>query len=259
MLGRFTPVNLAPQPGIPGYADLIDKLRKHDQARFAFLRVCLRKLGLEVNSNSSGSDVGGVGGHATLPKLSTIHLSASDSSRVSELLCAWGPVIERENGEEHIRGGTDVFQILTDEDDGLVMADLRPSLPTETDDLQQQGQQQLGETGLIDYAAVTKTLVAHEKALPSTDVTPRFNHKLYYASLERFQRLENGAEDWGNVLMYGDVVTSTNSLLEGYVVAPLPLIVFSFLLPSLLRPAFPSALLPCFQAPPVHGVEPSAC
>ena len=192
---RFAPENLSPQPGIPGYADLVAKLQEDEPARFSFLKACLERLGLEVSAE-----------YAKLPTLSTIHLSSVDHSQTSELLLAWAEVMETENGEDLIKGEADTFRLRTDED-GLSVDDLQQSLPGADDHV-------AGETGIIDYNAITKTIVAHEKALPSTEMTPRFNHKLYYSSLKRFQAIEDRAEEWGNVLMYGDVVTSTNSLLE---------------------------------------------
>jgi biotin--protein ligase len=140
---------------------------------------------------------------APLPSLSDMHLSAVDNTLVSELLCAWGEVMDADNGEEYLVGEADRFRVQSDQD-GLAMQDLRQSLPGAAED----------HAGIVDYGAVTKTIVAHETALPGVEATPRFNHKLYYSSLRRFQTTEDGAGDWGNVLLYGDVVTSTNSLLE---------------------------------------------
>lgn len=194
-LGRFSPANLSPQPTIPGYDNLIVKLQEDDAARLTFLRACLEKLGLEVSAENE-----------SLPTLSNIHLSAVDNSQVSELLCSWSDVIDKENGEEFITGEADKFRIQSDED-GLTLEDLQRSLPGADD-------HPTGETGIVDYGAITKNIIAHERALPTKEMTPRFNHKLYYSSLRRFQRIEDRAEDWGNMLMYGDVITSTNSLLE---------------------------------------------
>lgn len=71
-----------------------------------------------------------------------------------------------------------------------------------------------------DYKAVTKDIVAHEKQLPDEKLTPRFNHRLFFSSLQQFQAIESDARAWGNALLYGDVVTSTNVLLEKYAAAP---------------------------------------
>ncbi|KAG6251630.1 hypothetical protein E4U24_001149 [Claviceps purpurea] len=198
---EFAPANLSPQPGIPEYADLIRTLQEHNEARLAFLRACLRKLGLEVSAAEN----------ASVPILSSIHLTAVHGSHVSELLYSWASVIEGEGDDEYIRGEGDTFRIHSDQN-GLTVRDLKAlrGLPVHDDH-----DDAAGETaGILDYSAVTKVIVAHEKDLPTTEMTPRFDHKVYYANLARFQLMEEGAESWGNVLMYGDVVTSTNSLLE---------------------------------------------
>ncbi|KAG6161043.1 hypothetical protein E4U37_000026 [Claviceps purpurea] len=198
---EFAPANLSPQPGIPEYAGLIRTLQEHNEARLAFLRACLRKLGLEVSAAEN----------ASVPILSSIHLTAVHGSHVSELLYSWASVIEGEGDDEYIRGEGDTFRIHSDQN-GLTVRDLKAlrGLPVHDDH-----DDAAGETaGILDYSAVTKVIVAHEKDLPTTEMTPRFDHKVYYANLARFQLMEEGAESWGNVLMYGDVVTSTNSLLE---------------------------------------------
>ncbi|GAO16648.1 uncharacterized protein UV8b_00789 [Ustilaginoidea virens] len=191
---EFAPVNLVPQPGIPGYADLISKLKKDDGARLDFLKGCIGKLGLEV------------GIETTPPTLSNLHLSAVENIQVSELLCAWAEVVNKENGEEYIKGEADMFCIQSDED-GLAVQHLRQDLPETLG-------RPPGESGIIDYGTITKNIIAHVAALPTSQMTPRFNHSLYFSSLKRFQAMEDAAESWGNMLMYGDVVTSTNSLLE---------------------------------------------
>ncbi|KAG6094788.1 hypothetical protein E4U30_003036 [Claviceps sp. LM220 group G6] len=208
---EFAPANLSPQPGIPEYADLIRTLQEYNEARLGFLRACLRKLGLEVSAGET----------ASVPILSSIHLTAVHGSQVSELLYSWAPVIEEEGHDEYIRGEGDTFRIHSDQN-GLTIRDLKAlqGLPVDDDH-----DDAAGETaGILDYSAVTKVIVAHEKCLPTTEMTPRFDHKVYYASLARFKLMEDGAESWGNVLMYGDVVTSTNSLLERNpkVIAKLP-------------------------------------
>ncbi|KAJ6439754.1 biotin apo-protein ligase [Purpureocillium lavendulum] len=187
---EFAAANLSPQPDVPGYDELMHRLTEDDLQRVQFLRACLARVGLEVSQDTGA-----------LPPLSTLHLSAIDNTKVSEILCNWEDVIDKGDGEELIKGEADTFLVQSDED-ALSVQELRQSLPGEG-----------GTDGIVDYAAVTKTIVAHEKALPSHETTPRFDHKLFYSSLRRFQGLE-GAEDWGSILMYGDVVTSTNSLLE---------------------------------------------
>ena len=176
---------------MPGYDRLMRKLADDDASRLAFLAACLTKLGLEVSRDA-----------APVPPLSDIHLSAIDGTKVSELLCAWEDVVRKDGGHEYIDGGADTFVIQSDDGSLPPGEPLHQSLPVDA-----------GGGDTVDYAAVTKRVVAHENAWPSRDATPRFDHALYYSSLGRFRAVDD-AEDWGGMLMYGDVVTSTNSLLE---------------------------------------------
>lgn len=166
------------------------KLAESDRARITFLKACLEKLGLEPNASDS-----------TIPPLSTLHLSSTNNTEVAELLCGWESIMDKEDGVEFIRGEADTFRI-ENEDETLGMSELHKALPQDEDDF------------VLDYENVVKKIVPHEKELPTLKQTPHFNHKLFFNDLKRFQRAEGDAESWGNLLMYGDVVTSTNTLLE---------------------------------------------
>ncbi|UKZ76383.1 hypothetical protein TrVFT333_004086 [Trichoderma virens FT-333] len=185
---EFAPANLNPHPDIPGYSELVEKLAADDKSRTSFLKALLSELGLEVVQDDY-----------TPPSLSSLHLTAVEGGKVTELLCDWGDVIEKENGNEFIRGEADTFQIINQEDE-LNLDELQSSLPlTETID---------------DPSSVIKKIIAHETKLPSDDLTPRFSHERFYSSLRQYRKIESDAEQWGDVLLYGDVVTSTNTLLE---------------------------------------------
>ena len=175
------------------------KLAAADKSRIAFLKACLGKLGLEPNETTQ-----------TIPSLSPLHLSSIDDSGVTEMLCSWESIMDRENGLELIRGEADKFLIQT-QDRQWDMDEIRESLPQ--DGLQTKLEQDISP---LNYEAVVKKIVAHETGLPSTKQTPRFDHQLYYSSLRRCQLVERSAVSWGNNLLYGDVVTSTNTLLEKY-------------------------------------------
>jgi hypothetical protein len=188
LLPRFAPANLNPQPDIPGYSELVDKLAADDSSRIKFLKACLSELGLEVAQDDY-----------TPPSLSSLHLTAIDNGKVTELLCDWGEAIEKEDGKEFIRAEADTFQIITQED-GLDLNELQDNLPqTESID---------------DPSSVIKRIIPHENKLPSDELTPRFSHERFYSSLKNYRKLESAANQWGDVLLYGDVVTSTNTLLE---------------------------------------------
>lgn len=178
------------------------RLAAADESRVSFLKACLGKLGLEANTTTQ-----------TVPSLSTLHLSSIDNTQVTEMLCSWEAIMDKENGEELIRGEADTFCIQS-QDSNLDMGTLQTSLP-------QDEEAKTNEDGAVDYKSVVKKIITHEKSLPTTKQTPHFNHRLYYSSLKMFQLVEDNAESWGNMLLYGDVVTSTNTLLEKFVNRPL--------------------------------------
>lgn len=196
-VSRFAAANLIPQPDVPGYAELIDSLAAGDKARSEFLKACLRKLGLEISENESG-----------VPSLSSLHLSSINNIEVDEQLAVLGDIIEKEDGEEWIRGETDTFHIQKQET-VWKLDSLQQSLP-------QTDASTNGLGGAKNHSTIVKEIVPHTKEVPPPKLTPQFNHGTYYSSLRRYQQEEKDAEAWGNLLMYGEVVTSTNTLLEKY-------------------------------------------
>lgn len=191
LTGRFAAENLYKQPEVPNYDELIAKLAADDRTRVGFLTQILEILGLQVNKE----------GYSELPNLSPMHLSAIKPNMVTEMLCAWEEVIEKVDGEEFICE-VDKFRI-RNKDSAWTMDDLTSKMKNlQTDQF------------VEDYTTITKDIIAHESGMPDSSLTPRFNHERYYASLQKFRAAEKDAESWGDELLYGDVVTSTNSLLE---------------------------------------------
>ena len=188
---RFAGANLYPQPSIPDYAELIDSLSAEDKPRVDFLKACLSKLGLEVSQNDSD-----------VPSLSRLHITSINNTEVSELLADWSDIIDKEDGEEWIRAEGDTFHIQNEETIWSV------------EGLQQSLAEATAPGGMIDYSKIVKKILPHEHACPHPKLTPQFNHNLYYSSLRRYQQTERHVEEWGKVLMYGEVLTSTNTILE---------------------------------------------
>ncbi|KOS19981.1 Biotin--protein ligase [Escovopsis weberi] len=191
----FAAASLLRQPSVSGYDDLIQKLAEHDRSRVTFLGACLAELGLKVDTEDQ-----------TPPPLSALHLTALDQDKLLDVLFGWEDIIERnEKGEETIKGETDVFRITSGKDqegrESLPKIDAREHVPGESVD---------------DYTSIVKRIVVYdaEKPLPESEITPRFHHERFYAGLKKYRMIEREAEAWGNVMLYGDVVTSTNTILE---------------------------------------------
>ncbi|KAH9988832.1 biotin-protein ligase [Xylariaceae sp. FL0662B] len=197
---EFAAVNLSRQNDVPGYDELIAALQTDDDARTSFLKACLSKLGLEVNEETS-----------VVPSLSTLHLSSISSNDVDDLLHAWEEIISTEDGEEYIKAENDTFHIEKPETRWSVNG-LKEALTS--NDSSNRGSPNSSDAGIVDYTTIVKRIVAHQNAWPEARATPYFNHHAFYSSLKEYRRKNTEAEEWGDFLMYGEVVTSTNTLLE---------------------------------------------
>lgn len=212
---EFAAVNLEPHPDVDGYATLIEALAEDDDHRTRFLKACLTKLGLQVNPDNT-----------SIPSLSKIHLSALDPQDVGGLLTSLSSIITKnEAGEELVRGENDTFH-LEHTDTRWSVNDLESTLEathistTSSSDSHKDTKATLDPAraaaidGLVDHNRTLKTIVPHESAWPEPKETPYFNHADFYSSLLAFRRRESDAYEWGAHLLYGEVVTSTNTLLE---------------------------------------------
>ncbi|KAK3682359.1 biotin-protein ligase [Podospora appendiculata] len=198
---EFAGVNLHPHREIPGYDALIQDLTAEDGARTNFLKACLTKLGLEVSQ-----------GVSAVPSLSKIHVSSLNHTEVADLMHTFEDIITIEEGEDFIKAENDLFH--------LEKPDSRWSMAGLNEALASQYEAKNKNTGrgtpdpTAEYTPIPKSIVSHEDAWPEPRETPYFNHAVFYSSLGEYRRKGNSAKEWGDVLMYGEVVTSTNTLLD---------------------------------------------
>ncbi|KAM7203652.1 biotin--protein ligase [Naviculisporaceae sp. PSN 640] len=201
----------------PNYSKMVQEIRQSDAARLGFLKRCLSKLGLEVDSEQK-----------TPPQLTDMHLSSLRPEYKTTLLQAWKQMATGiYDGEENIiEAEHDKFS--------LKEATGPPEKPEKTShqeyaaDMAIRGANTSGRGGTPDHTAdfdhLVKRIVYHDKEWPSDEYTRRFSHSKYYNSLEKAREDEKLAgskwkqlpvkRTWGNVFMYGSVLTSTNSLLD---------------------------------------------
>jgi biotin--protein ligase len=206
---RFAAVNLDPNCSAPDYPKLVQALADDDESRTNFLKACLAKLGLIVSQEAS-----------SVPSLSRLHLSSLHHYLVSELLASWEGIITKKGGEEYIKGENDTFH-LEKQDSRWSLNSLVKSLPGVSGGHEEHTADQVDGGGLddrlIDYNEITKRLIPHESEWPGSKETPYFNHHSFYANLRKYQKeYTSEAEEYGKFLMYGEVVTSTNTMLEKY-------------------------------------------
>ncbi len=93
------------------------------------------------------------------------------------------------------------------------MVDELPSTPDGKFDSQKENEGD--EEKIIDYDKIVKRLLIHDKDQPESKDTPYFNHHAYVANLKHYESQSRGiGRTFGKELLYGEVVTSTNTLLE---------------------------------------------
>ncbi|RYN39925.1 hypothetical protein AA0114_g11198 [Alternaria tenuissima] len=238
---EFAPQNLSKIPSLPSYATIINDIAATDATRLAFMRLILGKLGLQVNEQEQA-----------VPSLSRLHLTAHSLAAVSDLVATWSEIITVMDGDEYIKGENDVFRIEKEGTAWSVkelkravsaMSEKLPTLASVTNSSEksvgEQGQEKEDDSKkkraktpeeeiydcieytantspdeIVDYAKIVKVIIPHEKALPSAQETP-FHHDAFYANLHHYHtKLRNPDASFGKHLMYGEVVTSTNTLLE---------------------------------------------
>lgn len=189
----------------------MDAVAEDDESRTSFLQACLSKLKLTVSQEIS-----------SVPSLSCLHLSSMNNIEVSELLEELKDVITIEDGEECIKGENDTFHIEEHSSRWSLNSLVKhlPVLGSETTKDQSNTDHVAGDTEdrILDYNSFTKRIIPHETEWPGGKETPYFSHYAFFGNLRRYQQEESGeVEEFGNVLLYGEVVTSTNTILEKYV------------------------------------------
>ncbi|BCR88120.1 biotin--[acetyl-CoA-carboxylase] ligase BPL1 [Aspergillus chevalieri] len=190
---EFAAANLDRNAAGPEYTKVVDALAADDKSRTDFLKACLSKLGLQVTDETT-----------TVPSLSSLHLSSLDSEETRKIISSLQDSITKDGDEEYFKDANDTFRL---EKSGVWnMGKLEESLPaSENQDTNQ---------GIVDYNAILKRLVIHDE-LPSTKITPYFNHYAFYSNLRHYQsKMKEGTAEFGSNLIYAEVITSTNTILE---------------------------------------------
>ena len=149
----------------------------------------LTKLGLDVNQEG-----------ASIPALTPLHLASLYPDEAQELYDSWDEIISKNGNDEYIRAENDVFKIM------------RPDFSPGTTEAMITVRDAEDPDGTL-----SKTLVLYESTRPRE--ISAFSFTEYYANLRQYRLSQEKiagveATDWGNLLLYGSVVTSTNTMLE---------------------------------------------
>lgn len=196
---RFSPFRLD-RNARPGYGAIVDAIINTDEERVAFLRLLLSRLGLRVNEEQG-----------TVPQLTPMHLSSNQPGAVIELLHSLREIISDDEQGRWLRDDHDTFQII--DASAFDLSELRDTLPRCA------GHEPKGTAEGEENASKTiKRLVVYQsmEPVPLRECTPKFDHEAYYKHLKEYQQTTRTPLDrkFGTTLLYGEVMTSTNTLLE---------------------------------------------
>lgn len=161
-----------------GYTTLLE------ESRVRLLRYCVSSLGLEVNTDQ-GPD----------PLLSIIHLSSANRSLAAKLDNILAKYMQESvAGDDH-----DTFYF-----------ERQPDSP-------QRHQDHLRSVEDADQRvndSTAKHVIVYDDGFPSVKTTPFFNHDIFFTNLAQSETLKPTGDVWfGNHLLYGEVMESTNTIL----------------------------------------------
>jgi biotin--protein ligase len=221
---------------------MIDSIAATDATRITFMGLLLSKFDLNINEEQQA-----------VPPLSRLHLSSHKQTGVAELVASWSESFTLVDGEDYIVDVNDIFHVKKNDDTwsvrGLTRAvsdvaievlpkaltgqDKKKTLSAEQQNEQipqdekkpktkeEQIRERVAYTSSaspdqdIDYDKIIKRVVYHENEIPSKQATPFFDHESYYANLaHHHQKAQNHGPTFGTNVLYGEVTTSTNTILE---------------------------------------------
>lgn len=190
---EFSPELLKRVPSDKDYSAVVDTLQEHNGARIEFMKLILKKMGLNVNTHE-----------IPIPSLSRLCLTSSYPPSLKHLVNSW-----RENigftgpDSNELKGTCDTFRIW----DALQHDKYVNSSDSVADKM---------NSDPLDFDKIVKDIDVYYSGVVDNKTTPLFNHSLYYTSLEQFRNaLGSGSSSnsIGNTILYGQVVTSTSTLL----------------------------------------------
>ena len=200
---RYATANLEKKDDVPHFSEVIKALAGDENHRMDFLKACFVKLGLKISEEQN------------VPSLSRLHLSSATPSQTASLLSSLQHLIKDDaDGESFLKDENDTFHII--KPSVWKMTDLSKALPSEDQSKENADQSSSSSSdGIIDYNTIIKQILAHPDDIPDSKSTPYFNHHAFYANLNHYRGLSSEASDsFGSNILYGEVVTSTNTMLE---------------------------------------------
>lgn len=188
------------------YKEIIKELKEENYRRLEFMKSLFEYMNLKVQSNFQ--DING------LPKITPLKLTSQSSSALQTLIDKFSEKIGFK-GIKHdvLVGDEDTFLFVDTENDknykfgSVELNSKQILLPKQTDHDKEEEED-------IDPSDMTKVVEAFFHSLPPPESTPYFNHQLFYDSLLDYRDKTRCKGDYGSILLYGQVITSTSTILE---------------------------------------------
>jgi biotin--protein ligase len=153
------------------------------------LRACIGKLGLKLE-HEKDADL----------QLSVLHISSIIPSNAQKLRDSWQDLITPRDQAEYIVDMKDTFRIETVTSEKSVAMNEKSNESLAALDPSGRGDQRI---------------FVHVKDHPTYEDTPFFDHSEFYSGLrQRRSTSPQQLDDFGSYIMYGQVMTSTNTILE---------------------------------------------
>lgn len=186
---EFTPQLMSCTDGDKKFEQAIDILKENDHNRKLFMKACLVKLGLRVNEDIN----------TAIPKITPIYLSSRLAPEKTTSL-----MHSLKENLDFVNGNT-----LEDNNDTFCFHDDKEP------DHEYFGNTDSDTETIEDAHAVTKHIKVLEFGnLPDHKDTPYFNMSAYFEQLEKLSKQSGKVGEFGSILGYGEVVSSTNSMLD---------------------------------------------
>lgn len=189
---EFTPTLMKPSEADTHFKGVVTQLEENDHERSQFLRACLVKMGLKVNSESE----------VNVPRLTPIYmLSNLDPGRAQKVMADL-----QENmdfvGPNKFEDVHDTFVLHSESENDHEYLFPEENGPQLFDDV-------------VSAAKHIKVFTSQE--LPDAKSTPYFNMGAYFKELQQLyaaNSIDPKDCDFGSLLCYSEVVTSTNTLMD---------------------------------------------
>lgn len=210
---EFSPDLLKRIPSHQEYTKVLETLQENNAARIELMKALLKKMGLKVNPSLE-----------PIPGLSRLSLTSVDPSQLRFLVEKWRQELGF-TGEQHniLSGNNDVFRIWdAAQQSQYITSQLQEIKLQEPDDAD-------AESALVvDYDKVVKDIDVYYSGLPDGRITPHFSLHRYYDSLKELRvaqahrsgygsgvgaDVSAGSTAAGSTILYGEVVTSTSTML----------------------------------------------